>query len=607
MVYDDERYQYVVAEDVSFYLAFAEDRCQIHAHAPRAIRHVFQGSCAMHEEALGLVQVPAIYDVGLCMYGCPTCMSRMCCGVNIMSENPFELDRPKDECRMSTLSEAPAWHSVPRYENMKLAKSLARHVGVGAPFLAGRLLAHACIVNDLQGTNPAHNALVRNKISQLFEKHDVDDGPQVTRMADSAAQRKRTRRLAGAAPAGSDSDEEHERSRGAQDVGALDADHGVRAKARERTRSNRPIFIFNHRGLVHPNREHTLVTLQTMLGFGEYELQLALADVREERISEIETRALVRQRHCALLQSQFARLCIQDPAGCDEDRHSIAALDVAYPGVRTTMDIVMETVDFCQFEHVLDIGFVPPLVKAIGMMTGPLSTWDKQLSSRQASGHAYCYVTGMSAGLLPGITPSQIAERLNIDAVEERSVPNEVWERLVRAMWVFDAALWDRVGVRAKSMRGQAGASGAAPSRNTFEWYVGVGDETEVSGPYEPLFFRGDWIQIRRKAVERTADYGWSADWPKVPEESELQTLQPEYDAPPSKRALKYIEVTAQQLIAWPKTRAQGLEVLTGNNLRGFIHACSETSIDLGALVALAELEGTKNEEPETDDEDMQE
>ena len=45
--HDDERYQYVVAEDISFYLAFAEDRCQIHAHAPRAVRHVFQGSCAV--------------------------------------------------------------------------------------------------------------------------------------------------------------------------------------------------------------------------------------------------------------------------------------------------------------------------------------------------------------------------------------------------------------------------------------------------------------------------------------------------------------------------------------------------------------------------------
>ena len=64
--------------------------------------------------------------------------------------------------------------------------------------------------------------------------------------------------------------------------------------------------------------------------------------------------------------------------------------------------------------------------------------------------------------------------------------------------------------------------------------------------------------------------------------------------------------MTAQQLIAWPKTRAQGLEVLTGNNLRGFIHACSETPIDIGSLVAFAALEGAQNEEPQTDDEEVE-
>lgn len=602
--HDDERYQYVVAKDISFYLAFAEDRCQIHAHAPRAVRHVFQGSCAVNEEALGLVQVPAIYDVGLCMYGCPTCMSRMCCGLNIMSENPFELDRPKEESSMSTLGEAPAWHYVPRYENMKLAKSLARHVGVGAPFSSGRLLAHA--YSHICAAPNAYQ--LRNQIAQLFEKHAIDDGPQVTR-APGASRLKRARRLAGAAPNPIDpdsDDEDHERLRGLTEAGEFDAVPGVRAKSRERARSNRPVFMFDHRGLVHPNGKHPLVTLQTMLGFGEYELQLALADVREERISELETRALVRQRHCALLQGQFARLCIQDPTGRDEERHTIAALDVAYPGVRVTMDLVMGNVDFCQFEHILDIGFAPPLVKGIGMMTGPLSSWDKRLSGQQASGHAYCYVTGMSAGLLPGITPSQIAERLNLDAVEDRLAPPEIWESLVRAMWVFDATLWNRVGIRAKTMREHAGASTSAPSRNTFEWHVGVGDQITVGGMYEPLFRREDWVAIRRRAVERTADYGWSANWPKVPEEAELLTLQPEHDGPPSKRALNYIVVTAQQLIAWPKTRAQGLEVLTGNNLRGFIHACSETPIDIGSLVAFAALEGAQNEEPQTDDEEVE-
>ena len=599
--HDDERYHYVVGDGISFYLAFAAGRCQIHAHAPRAIRHVFQGSCACNEEALTLVQVPGIYDVGLCMYGCPTCVSRMCCGLNILETNPFELNRPKDESSMSTLGEAPAWHYVPRYENMKLAKSLARHVGVGAPFSSARLMAHAyshiCTVPNAYQ--------MRNRIAQLFEKHDVDDGPQVTRRPPSAAQRKRARRLAGAAPGGSDSeDEDYERMGVPGDAGELDQDRRARSRARARARACRPILMFNHAGIVYRESKQVLVTLQTILGFGDYELKLALADVREERLCEIETRAMVRQRHCGLLQSQFARLCIRDPDGHDPDRHSVAALEIAYPGVRATIDSVMEGVDFCQHEHILDLGFVPPLVKGIGMMTGPLSTKDLELTDRNASGHAYCYVTGMSAGLLPGIAPSQIAERLNLDVVEDRLASPEMWEQLVRAMWVFDATLWHRVGLRAVGTRGQAGSSSATPSRNTFEWFVVLGDLVEVCGPFEPPFRREDWLAIRRMAVERTADYGWNADWPKVPHETAISTLQLECTDPPSSRALNFLEVTAQQLIAWPKTRAQGLEVLTGNNLRGFIAACSKTPIDFGALAALADLEGTQNEEPVTDDED---
>eukprot|EP00964_Phaeocystis_antarctica_P073578 scaffold45156_cov63-Phaeocystis_antarctica.AAC.7 len=51
-----------------------------------------------------------------------------------------------------------------------------------------------------------------------------------------------------------------------------------------------------------------------------------------------------------------------------------------------------------------------------------------------------------------------------------------------------------------------------------------------------------------------------------------------------------------------PKTRAQRLDVLTGNNLRGVIEACS--ALDLGALVALPEVEGAGGGEPLSDDDD---
>ena len=44
--------------------------------------------------------------------------------------------------------------------------------------------------------------------------------------------------------------------------------------------------------------------------------------------------------------------------------------------------------------------------------------------------------------------------------------------------------------------------------------------------------------------------------------------------------------------------------MLTGNNLRGVIEACSATALDLGALVALPEVEGAGGGEPLSDDDE---
>ena len=44
--------------------------------------------------------------------------------------------------------------------------------------------------------------------------------------------------------------------------------------------------------------------------------------------------------------------------------------------------------------------------------------------------------------------------------------------------------------------------------------------------------------------------------------------------------------------------------MLTGNDLRGVIEACSATALDLGALVALPEVEGAGGGEPLSDDDE---
>ena len=264
----------------------------------------------------------------------------------------------------------------------------------------------------------------------------------------------------------------------------------------------------------------------------------------------------------------------------------------------------MEHLDFCDYEHILDIGFVREVVKAVGMMTGPLTHWDVHYSGEQASGHAYCFVTGMSAGTTTGITPRQIAERLNIDALTSGASEiryadhGNVWHKLVRSMWVFDATTWNRSGIRKSFCPPFEGASPeAAQVQRGFEWFIALTDDVQIRGSFEPPADKEDWVRIKRMAVDRINGLGWQANWPTVPEASDRSSN--------SDVALDFLCLIAQQLIAWPKTRALGLEILTGNDLPGFIDACWSAPIDMEVVVSMVEAErANRGEEPETDDED---
>lgn len=602
----DKRYHYHVAETTSFYLALAADRCQIHAHAPTPIRKAFQGRCACADEALTLVHLPPIYDTGLVLYGCPACVARMCCKFNIMTNAPLEIDRPPTDLPSTMWDVAPAWHNVPAYENMKLAKALARHVGLGAPFTHARLTSRQTTAHG--GTTWAE----QRALGALFEKSEVDAGAQTERTGGGPAAGKR-RRLAGEVAAGADSDSD---SDGAAPA-ACPVDEEAAANAGKwamRARSNRCVLLFDHPGIAHrPPLTMRYATLQRMLGFTDYELRLALADVVEERQSEQETRALVRRQHCALLQNQFARLVGSDANSGQMHDYSIATLDALYPGVHKTVEVVMEGVDFCAHEHVLDIGLVRELVRGVGLMTGPLAQHDEFLSATRASGHAYCFVTGMGAGLLPGITPTQIAERLHLDPIENVECGYN-WHAIVNALWVFDALWYENVGLRKKGGVTQEGNVGCASAGadfalpNVFEWYVrvGAGDQTiEIVGDWEPPPDRAGWLDIRRQAIDRTSELGWQAAWPSVPDNCAIAETSRSVTSAVSKpkRALNFLEVTAQQLVYWPKTRAQGVEVLTGNNLSGFIEACGKAAINLEGLAALAAMQ-TPGDEPEGEDDE---
>ena len=163
-------------------------------------------------------------------------------------------------------------------------------------------------------------------------------------------------------------------------------------------------------------------------------------------------------------------------------------------------------------------------------------------------------------------------------------------------MWVFDALQWNKCGIRK--------AGGKAFGANSMQWYVHLGEGTEqirIEGDYDPPLMRDHWLDIRRQAVERTNELGWSAKWPSVPSILPLDNSGKYQTNHYSKQATNFIQVTAQQLMYWPKTRAQGLEVLTGNNLRGFIEACALTDVDVLGLAALAAMQA-QGEEPEDSD-----
>lgn len=620
----DPRYHYkVCADTTSFFLSLAADRCQIHAHAAKALRRSHQGACQCRNGERQLVQVPRIYDTGLCMYGSRECMHRMCCKFNILQTGTLEIERPADDLPSTMWDATPAWHGCTPYENMKLAKALARHVGIGAPFSSTRLQS-----NLLSGN---HNvtAAETKACYALFEKSDVDAGSNTRRGVMSSTTGKR-RRLAGQVLQDVDPNEDSD-DEGAGAVPPMPAAQSASDRARTQqqaemeglwrrhARTNRSILMFNHPGLCKPGfdvNSTRVATLQLLLGFNDYELALALSDVYEERKSEDETRAMVRRQHCALLLRQFSRLVSADANGAPMHDYSMETLDSLYPGVAQTVDVVLQRVDFCKYEHVLDIGFVRELVRAIGLMTGPLAQNDEFMSGTRASGHAYCFVTGMSAGVLPDITPTMIAERLHLDPIEGANAATYDWLQIVNALWVFDAMYFRNCSIRKKNaggvLAGQAGssASGAATSvTNAFEWVVrlGEGDESvEIVGDYEPPITREDWINIRARVCERTNLLRWTANWPKVPSDLSIEQMGRNVTLQESKpaRAINFLEITAQQLIYFPKTRAQGLEVLTGNNLRGFIEACGKATLNLEALAVMAQMQAPGDEPDDADEAD---
>tara|TARA_B110000902_G_scaffold81193_1_gene96378 strand:- start:273 stop:2846 length:2574 start_codon:yes stop_codon:yes gene_type:complete len=568
---------------VHFYCALATGACQLIQHADVELEGLLtRAGCG----AVRLSPLPLAHDTTVCMLIADGALDKCAVTLNVESEHqqPFA-----EEARMILSSDAHAravvaWHACPRLTNLKIAKAMARHVGLGAPFTKARLQAHASRMVPLG--------------FRLFEKQVADFGSRVPRewaeAAHIAPYSNRPGMYAGPRLAGQ--------------VGPHSEAEGESAhRGCASTRRARPTLLYANPGL----ESVSVVTVQEALGVDGATARAAWMDVRDQMESDRELARIIKDQHALMLCRQFTALVCASIGETDRERYTLDELEATFHGMHKAVDIFFAHVDFDNQEHILDVGYVRELVRAVGLMTSDLPMHSAELTGVQASGRAYVYVTGIHAAQIPEATPTKIAQHLNYDV--KTNPTDDGWLAVVKAAHVFDAIHWKHIGVRARVYEAREvpdwrlGAwdevrdSARAKKRilSKYEWYITLEQGVEVIGLLEPSTTREDYVRIRRQAVRRFEALGWNADVPHVPSVRQLQEV---VDGPRADRqpmhVLNFLMVTAQILCAFTETRGQGLDVLTGENGRTFIEACGHCRVDAEVLCALAAHGGSRDEEP---------
>lgn len=277
-------------------------------------------------------------------------------------------------------------------------------------------------------------------------------------------------------------------------------------------------------------------------------------------------------------------------------------IDNVYPGVKKTMERILTTCvkpdESIADHHALESSFMSVVLSTISSLVGPLRRQDQSLTGGNcASGHAYCYVTGLCSGDHPGLDLGTIASMVsNPCAFDTQPVGTELahWRRLVTAMHAFDAFRWNSVKLAWSPTSGQAGGSSdPVPDEGGggLSWTIKIGGVGEnaaiISAQMTPPRFSVEYKGILNECALRLDELDLEAELPPMPSQDSIDALTANAgDKDMANEARNFLEVVAQIMSFHHETRAMGLAFITNFNTPAFIEAVARSGLDVVALAA---------------------
>lgn len=463
------------------------------------------------------------------------CVGKQCFAYNVIGHNPLEL-KVRDDRSVST-----AWSSW-NEPNNKLLEHTLRHMGFSVPI-----------------TSSAFEERLRPGDVKLVEKH-------------------------------------------ASSFWSVNAAYGVPPAARVRIdgddRTARAFWLRHHPTL--PSD----YSFEAKLRIPGQAIRLAESDTKriEDMNAAVKKATLLATRD--KLFGDFTALLAETSGLASQGLTSIDALDAHFPGVCAVVECLVDKSASENVSHILDMQLTRILVRALDAMAVDMRRWDQSYSvnNRLASGYAYSWITGVSTGLVPGATLLDIGGRLNDDPVLFVYGPGE-WRHHITTMHVFDALVWNKLNVFKPPKPSTAGSSSdPLPSvvKNITNNIISktlnalLPNDVDVQCIYRITFddqtasqlaiehvvvyssSRNEWLETHRRAAAMLDKCELEAELPPVPAQRHLDEM--------DDIAMNWIEVMAQTLGYYPKTRALALDILTNNSTRGLIEAVGLSCVDIEML-----------------------
>lgn len=333
------------------------------------------------------------------------------------------------------------------------------------------------------------------------------------------------------------------------------------------------------------------ITLQSALGLSAKQLLTVAEDVNRNRQWQHAVMLYANEKRVEMYEAQFISEILQDPdtrMSVDPSSLTLEIINDTFPGVTAIFTAAFKKLQDRNSMHMLDDDSTRDVAKAIGMLIGPLTRYDRSITSYNASGWAYMFVSGLAAH------HEQIAHLggtnnvLNLSVLRSNVMLSE-WVAFVTAAHVFDAVEWQEVGIR-KCTVARAGSSHNDATRSTspFEWYINMSGG-QISGAFEFPRTRPAYERIRSHAVARMSELGWNANFPRAPTTLQILTLAPDSDTI-SEHVMNFMNVTIQQLACFPPTRSQALNLLVANRVSDFVDAVQAAQLDASVVASLGNV-----------------